>query len=47
MEPYVGFSLLTPYGRRMAKVLRHRSWILQEDGTYKPIEVPGPDSFDA
>ena len=25
MEPYADFSLLTPYGRRMAKALRHRS----------------------
>jgi hypothetical protein len=46
MEPYADFSLLTPYGRRMAKVLRHRSWVLQEDGTYRPMEVPGPDSFE-
>ena len=45
MDPYADFSLLTPYGKRMAKVLRHRSWVLQEDGTYKPLEVPGPDSF--
>ena len=44
-EPYADFSILTPYGRRMAKRLRHRSWIPQEDGTYKPMEVPGPDSF--
>ena len=45
-EPYADFSLLTPHGRRMAKCLRHRSWIPQEDGTYKPVEVPGPDSFE-
>ena len=47
MEPYADFSLLTPYGRRMAKILRHRSWVLQEDGTYRPLEVPGPDSFNS
>jgi hypothetical protein len=46
MEPYADFSLLTPFGRRMAKVLRHRSWLLQEDGTYKPIEVPGPECLE-
>jgi hypothetical protein len=45
MEPYADFSLLTAYGRRMAKVLRHRSWVFQQDGTYRPMEVPGPDSF--
>ena len=44
-EPYADFSVLTPHGRRMAKILRHRSWLLQEDGSYKPIEVPGPESF--
>jgi hypothetical protein len=46
MEPYADFSLLTPFGRRMAKVLRHRSWILQEDGSYRPMDVPGPESFE-
>ena len=45
LEPYADFSLLTPFGRRMAKALRHRSWMLQEDGTYRPVEVPGPDSY--
>ena len=45
LEPYADFSVLTPYGRRMAKILRHRSWIPQEDGTYRPVEVPGPGSF--
>jgi hypothetical protein len=46
MEPYADFSLLTPYGRRVAKTLRHRSWIMQEDGSYRPMEVPGPESFE-
>eukprot|EP00971_Amphidinium_carterae_P172524 3419997-Amphidinium_carterae.1 len=36
LEPYADFSLLTPYGRRIAKELRHRSWLPQEDGSYKP-----------
>ncbi|CAK0840856.1 unnamed protein product, partial [Prorocentrum cordatum] len=45
-EPYADFSLLTPYGRRVAKILRHRSWFLQEDGSYKAMEVPGPASFE-
>lgn len=47
LEPYADFSILTPYGRRAARAMRHRSWILQEDGTYKPMEVPGPGSFEA
>jgi hypothetical protein len=46
MEPYADFSLLTPYGRRVAKILRHRSWVMQEDGSYKPMDVPGPESFE-
>ena len=45
LELYADFSLLTPFGRRLAKALRHRSWMLQEDGTYRPVDVPGPDSF--
>ena len=44
LEPYADFSTLTPHGRRMAKNLRHRSWIPQADGTYQPLEVPGPES---
>eukprot|EP00971_Amphidinium_carterae_P164946 3270036-Amphidinium_carterae.1 len=39
-------TLLTPYGRRMAKVLRHRSWVPQQDGSYHPVDVPGPPDFD-
>jgi hypothetical protein len=45
--PYADFSILTPHGRRMAKRLRHRSWLLQEDGSYTPTEVPGPATLDA
>ena len=46
LEPYADFSVLTPFGRRMAKVLRHRSWLLQPDGTDRPTEVPGPADMD-
>eukprot|EP00971_Amphidinium_carterae_P051080 1005695-Amphidinium_carterae.1 len=45
LEPYGDFSLLTPFGRRMQKVLRHRSWMPQEDGSFKPIDAPGPSDF--
>ena len=44
-EPYADFSLLTPHGR-MQKVLRHRSWILQQDGTYHAVDVPGPECWE-
>jgi hypothetical protein len=46
MEPYADFSLLTPYGRRVAKTLRHRSWVMQEDGSYRGMDVPGPESYE-
>ena len=46
LAPYGVFSILTPFGRRMAKVLKHRAWIPNRDGTYRTVEVPGPDSYD-
>lgn len=46
-EPYADFSVFTPYGRRVQRALRMRSWMPQEDGTYRPVEVAGPPSFDA
>ena len=45
--PYADFSVLTPYGRRMQKQMKARSWILQADGTFKALDVPGPPTFDA
>eukprot|EP00971_Amphidinium_carterae_P276001 5476807-Amphidinium_carterae.1 len=47
LEPYADFSLLTPYGRRVAKTLRLRSWVPQGDGTYRPADIPGPPNFGA
>ncbi|CAK0867373.1 unnamed protein product, partial [Prorocentrum cordatum] len=47
MEHYADFSVLTPNGRQMAKRLRHRSWVLQEDGTYQPFDAPGQGSLTA
>ena len=32
LAPYGDFSILTPFGRRMAKVLKHRAWIPNPDG---------------
>ena len=46
LAPYGDFSILTPFGRRMAKVLKHRAWLPNRDGTYRTVEVPGPDSYD-
>ena len=45
LEPYGDFSVLTPYGRRMQKVLRHWSWLPNADRSDRAVEVPGPDSY--
>eukprot|EP00439_Symbiodinium_sp_Y106_P061920 s6279_g9.t1 len=44
--PYADFSVLTPYGRRMQKQMKARSWILQSDGSFKALDVPWPPTFD-
>ena len=46
LAPYGDFSILTQSGRGAARVLRHRAWVPQRDGTYGTVEVPGPDSYD-
>ena len=46
LAPYADFSILTPFGRRMSKILKHRAWVANRDGTYRTMEVPGPDSYD-
>ena len=30
----------------MAKVLKHRARLPNRDGTYRTVDVPGPDSYD-
>ena len=46
-SPYADFSVLTPFGRRTAKALRLRSWVLQPDGSYRSVEIPGPPNWEA
>eukprot|EP00435_Cladocopium_sp_Y103_P074369 s203_g48.t1 len=46
-RPYADFSILTPYGRTMQKQLKTRSWVMQQDGSFRALDVPGPPSFDA
>ena len=46
-SPYADFSVLTPFGRRTAKALRLRSWVLQPDGSYRSVEIPGPPTWEA
>ena len=47
LEPYADFSLFTPYGRRLQKQLKLKNWVMNQDGTYHPQEVPGPQDFEA
>ena len=44
--PYADFSILTPYGRRLQKHLKTKSWVMNPDGKWHAVEVPGPDSYD-
>ena len=46
-EPYADYSILTPYGRRLQKTLKLRGWLPQADGSYLPVDLPGPPSFQA
>eukprot|EP00435_Cladocopium_sp_Y103_P043693 s1087_g12.t1 len=46
-SPYADFSLLTPFGRRTQKAMRAKGWMLQEDGSWKQLEVPGPPTFES
>ena len=43
--PYADFSVLTPFGRRTQKQAKARNFILQQDGTWKTVEIPGPPTF--
>ena len=47
LAPYGDFSILTPFGRRMAKVLKHQAWLPNRDGSYRMVEVLGPENYDA
>lgn len=46
-SPYADFSVLTPFGRRAQRQMKARSWTLQQDGTFRALEIPGPPSFEA
>lgn len=46
-SPYADFPVLTPYGRRMQKQTKARNFLLQPDGTWKTVEIPGPPTFQA
>ena len=44
--PYADFSILTPYGRRLQKHMKTKSWTMNPDGKWYAVEVPGPSSYD-
>ena len=46
-SPYADFSILTPFGRRIQKVMKAKSFTFQPDGSWRSAEIPGPPSFQA
>lgn len=46
-SPYADFSILTPFGRRMQKIMKAKSFAFQPDGSWRASEVPGPPSLQA
>ncbi len=47
LSPYADFALFTPYHLRHLKHLKFKNHILQPDGSFRTVEVPGPPNFDA
>jgi hypothetical protein len=47
MTPYADFALFTPYNMRFLKALKFKNFVLQPDGTFKSIEVPGPPNYES
>ena len=45
--PYADFSILTPFGKTMQRQLKTRSWVFQQDGSFRALDVPGPPSLEA
>ena len=44
--PWADFALFTPFNARFLKQLKFKSYVLQPDGSFKTVEVPGPANFD-
>lgn len=47
LAPYADFALFVNYQSRFAKSLKFTNHILQPDGSFRSMEVPGPPNFDA
>eukprot|EP00435_Cladocopium_sp_Y103_P002331 s6101_g1.t1 len=46
-SPYADFSILTPFGRRIQRVMKTKSYAFQPDGTWRAADIPGPPNFQA
>ena len=42
-SPWADFALFTPFNARFLKQLKFKSYVLQSDGSFKTVEVPGPE----
>ena len=43
--PYADFSVFTPFGKKMYRSTRYRTYIPNLDGTFLMREVPGPSNY--
>ena len=47
MSPYADFALFVGFQHRFAKSLKFKNHLLQPDGSFRTVEVPGPPNYDA
>jgi hypothetical protein len=47
LPPYADFAIFVNFQGRFSRTLKFLNHILQPDGTFKAVEVPGPPSYDA
>lgn len=45
--PYADFSILTPFGRRMQRVMKSKAFAFQPVGSWRASEIPGPPTLQA
>eukprot|EP00435_Cladocopium_sp_Y103_P060710 s216_g22.t1 len=46
MAPYADFGIFVSHQRRFSKTLKFLNHLLQPDGSFRAVEVPGPPSYD-
>ena len=47
MSPYADFALFVGFQHCFAKSLKFKNHLLQPDGSFRTVEVPGPPNYDA